>query len=179
MTPIAHISAGVVGAFFLDTFVFHRPLTPETLELAVGLSLLPDLDAVVVVARKRNWPPRERNGHHLSFTHTPLFYLVVALMLSPFWSIRGVVFFGVLAMLHLSLDSWATDDGIMWLWPHTDEQYALLPVPIRDEDVYGWRYYRRHYFQERQHAAWAEVGLAVMGVAVVAATVAPALGHLG
>jgi membrane-bound metal-dependent hydrolase YbcI (DUF457 family) len=129
LTPIAHISAGVVGAFFLDTFVFHRPLTPETLELAVGLSLLPDLDAVVVAARKRNWPPRERNGHHLSFTHTPLFYLVIALILAPFLSVRGMVFFGALAMLHLVLDSWATDDGIMWLWPLPTNNTRCCPCP--------------------------------------------------
>ena len=174
MTPIAHISAGVVGAFLLDTFVFHRPLTPATLELAVGLSLIPDLDAPLVSALKRKWPPRERNDHHTSFTHTPLFHLAVVLILSPFLSIRGAVFFTALALLHLALDSWATDDGIMWLWPHTDRQYALLPVPIRDEDVYGWRYYRRDYFQERRRAAWAEVGLAALGLAVVAATLAPA-----
>jgi len=173
LTPIAHIGAGVVGAFLVDTFVFHRPLTTETLALAVGLSLLPDLDAPVVAALKRDWPPREKNDHHSSFTHTPLFYLVMALMLAPFVSIRGVVFFGVLVTIHLALDSWATDDGIMWLWPHKDKQYALLPVPVRDDDVYGWHYYRRYYFQQRQHAAWAEVGLAAMGLLVILLTLGP------
>lgn len=170
MTPIAHIGAGVVGAFLLDTFVFHRPLTTETLALSVGLSLLPDLDAPVVAALRGNWPPKERNDHHSSVTHTPLFYLAIALMLVTFVSIRGGAFFGLMAMIHLALDSWATDDGIMWLWPHKDKQYALLPVPVRDDDVYGWRYYGRYYFQEHRPAAWAEVGLAIMGLAVVAFT---------
>jgi hypothetical protein len=167
LTPIAHIGAGVVGALLLDTFVFHRPLSAETLGLAVGLSMLPDLDAPIVAAMKRNWPPKERNDHHTSFTHTPFFFLALALILAPFLPVRGVVFFGALTMLHLALDSWATDDGIMWLWPRTDKQYTLLPVPIRDDDLYGWRYYRCHYFQERRQAAWAEVGLAVAGLAVI------------
>jgi membrane-bound metal-dependent hydrolase YbcI (DUF457 family) len=173
LTAIAHIGAGVVGAFLLDTFVFHQPVTTETLALAVGLSLLPDLDAPVRAALKRNWPCRERNDHHSSFTHAPFFYLTIALMLVPLLSVRGVTLFSVLAMIHLILDSWATDDGIMWLWPHKDRQYALLPVPVRDDDVYGWRYYRYHYFQERRHAAWAEVGLVGMGLVLIACVLLP------
>jgi hypothetical protein len=179
LTPIAHISAGVVGAFLLDSLVFHRPPSAETLELAVGLSLLPDLDAPLVAALKGEWPPKGRNEHHQSFTHTPLFYLAAALLLAPLVSTRGVVFFAALALLHLALDSWATDDGIMWLWPHTDVQYALLPVPARDADAFGWRYYRHLYFQERRRAAWAEVGLTAMGLGVALLTLMPALGALG
>ncbi len=171
LTPIGHIGAGVVGALLLDTFVFHRPPTTETLSLAVGFSLLPDLDAPVVAALRGNWPLRRRNDHHTSFSHTPLFYVVMALMLAPFVTPRGVVFFLSLTLLHLALDSWATDDGIMWLWPHTDTQYALLPVPLRDEKVYGWRYYRYYYFQVRQRAAWAEMGLAAMGLGTILITV--------
>lgn len=178
MTPIGHIGAGVVGALFLDTFIFQRPPTTETLGLAVGLSLLPDLDAPVVAALKRNWPPRERNDHHTSFTHTPFFYLAMVLMLAPFLPVRGVAFFGLLTMLHLALDSWATDDGIMWFWPHNDRQYALLPVPIRDDDVYGWRYYRHYYLQEHRHAVWAEMGLAVMGLAIFLARLLSSRGSL-
>ncbi len=179
MTPIAHIGAGVVGAFILDTFVFHRPLTTETLGLAVGLSLLPDLDAPVVAALRENWPLRRRNDHHTAFTHTPFFYLAIAIMLAPFLSARGVVFFVLLTMFHLALDSWATDDGIMWFWPHTNRQYALLPIPIVvDDDLYGWRFYRHHYFKERRHAAWAELGLAAIAMAVIAVTLLPLPGGL-
>ena len=170
MTPIGHIGAGVVGAFLLDTLIFHRPPNTETLSLAVGLSLIPDLDAPVVAALRGNWPLRRRNDHHTSFTHTPFFYLAITLMLAPFVPIRGVVFFGVLTMLHLALDSWATDDGIMWLWPYTENQYALLPVPIRDDDFYGWRFYRHHYLQKRRHAVFTEIALAATGLMVVTLT---------
>jgi len=52
LTPIAHISAGVGRRFLLDSFVFHRPPSAETLGVAVGLSLLPDLDAPLVAALK-------------------------------------------------------------------------------------------------------------------------------
>lgn len=179
MTFVAHIGAGVVGALLLDTFLFHRPLTTETLELAVGLSLLPDLDALVVVALKRNWPLGEgKNEHHTSFTHTPFFYLALASLLAQFLSVHWVIFFVALTLLHLALDSWATDDGIMWLWPHTEKQYALLPVPVRDDDIYGPRFYGRYYFKERQPAAWAEVGLALMGLTVAVVTLAPRLSGL-
>ena len=176
MTFIAHIGAGVVGAFLLDTFLFHRPLTTETLGLAVGLSLLPDVDALAVAALKRNWPLGEgKNEHHTSFTHTPFFYLALAIVLAQFLPARWVLIFSALTLLHLALDSWATDDGIMWLWPHTERQYALLPVPARDEDIYGPRFYGRYYFEERRPAAWAEVGLALMGLGVAVSTLAPLL----
>jgi len=172
LTPIAHVGAGVIGAFLLDTFVFHRPLTTETLGLAVGLSLLPDLDAPMVAALRGNWPLRRRNDHHTSVTHTPFFYLAITIALAAFLPSRMAVFFGVLTMLHLALDSWATDDGIMWLWPHTDQQYALLPVLIRDDEYYGWRFYRYHYLQKRRHAVRAEMALAVAGLIVVASVLA-------
>ncbi len=167
LTPIGHIGAGVFGAFLLDTLIFHRPPTTETLGLAVGLSLIPDLDAPMMAAHRGNWPLRRRNDHHTSFTHTPLFYLAISIILASFLPIRGVVFFGTLTLLHLALDSWATDDGIMWLWPHTNRQYALLPVPLRDDQIYGWRYYRYHYLRERQRAVWTEIGLAAAALVVV------------
>jgi hypothetical protein len=168
LTFIAHIGAGVVGAFLLDTLVFHRPLATETLGLAVGMSLLPDMDSLVVAALKRNWPfGAGKNEHHSSFTHTPFFYLAMASVLAQFVPARWVVFFVALTLLHLALDSWATDDGIMWLWPHTERQYALLPVPVRDDDIYGPHFYGRYYFEERRPAAWAEVGLVIMGLLVI------------
>jgi hypothetical protein len=173
LTPIGHIGAGVVGALLLDTFVFHRPPTAETLGLTIGLSLLPDLDAPIVAVLRKNWPPKRRNDHHASFT--PFFYLAIGLMLTPFLPVRSVVLFTMLTMLHLALDSWATDDGIMWLWPHTNRQYALLPVPLRDNDLYGWRYYRYHYFQMRRRAAWAEMWLAMLGLGLIAASFLPML----
>jgi hypothetical protein len=171
LTPVAHIGAGVVGAFLLDTFVFHRPPSGETLALAAGLSLLPDLDTLAVAALKRNGSFKERNDHHTSFSHTPLFYLGLALIMALFVPQRIVVFFGVLSLLHLGLDSWATDDGIMWLWPHSEQQYALLPVPVRDDDVYGWRYYRHYYLQERRPAAWTEIGLGMLGLGLTLVTI--------
>jgi hypothetical protein len=173
LTPIAHIGAGVVGAFLLDTFIFHRPLSTETLALAAGLSLLPDLDTLAVAALKRNRSLKERNDHHTSFSHTPLFYLGLALILALFLPQRIVAFFGILSLLHLGLDSWATDDGIMWLWPHSNQQYALLPIPIRDDDIYGWRYYRHHYLQERRQAAWTEIGLGIVGLGLTLVTILP------
>lgn len=179
MTFIAHIGAGVIGACLLDTLVFHRPPTTETLGLAVGLSLLPDLDVLAVAALKRNWPfGNRKNEHHTSFTHTPFFYMAIALILAQVLPVRWVVFFVALTMLHLALDSWATDDGIMWLWPHTNRQYALLPVPVRHDDIYGPRFYGRFYFEERRPAAWAEVGLAMMGLVAAASTLAPLLAGL-
>jgi len=46
----------------------------------------------------------------------------------------------------------------MWLWPHTDEQYALLPVPARDADALAGAYYVTSTSRSAAALPWAEVG---------------------
>jgi len=149
MTLTGHIGASVAAAYVVERFVFKNEITPVSLGLAALIGTLPDLDTLLILALARNWRLRARIAHHQFFTHTPFFYLLLTLLLSLFMSTHAVVLFGLLTFLHLALDSWATDDGIMWKWPKAGNrtQYSLFPQVMHVNDAHGWEYYVRHYFR--------------------------------
>jgi hypothetical protein len=98
-------------------------------------------------------------------------YLVAALILACWASWQSVLLFVVLTLGHLALDSWATDDGIMWLYPLRRNQYALLPQPIHGGGLYGKEFYK-HYYSLR-HFLVAESALVLGGLAVTGMTFMP------
>ena len=63
VTSGAHIGAGVISAYVLSS-VMHQPVTPVMLGVAIGLSLLPDLDTIWVRARQRRQGVQGRVNHH-------------------------------------------------------------------------------------------------------------------
>jgi len=154
----------------------HQPITPATLGVAVGLSLLPDLDAIWVRASQRRRGIQGRVNHHEYVSHTPALYLIAALILACWASWQSVLLFVALTLGHLALDSWATDDGIMWLYPFRRQQYALMPQPIHGSGLYGKEFYK-HYYSLR-HFLVAEVTLAIGGLIVTWMTFAPGLFYL-
>ncbi|MDY7041540.1 MAG: metal-dependent hydrolase [Chloroflexota bacterium] len=149
MTLTGHIGASVAAAYAVEKLVFKNEVTPVSLGLAALIGVLPDLDTPLILALTKNWRLRARNAHHRFFTHTPFFYLVITLLLSLFMSIRAMMLFGTLTILHLALDSWATDDGIMWKWPQRGGhvQYSLFSRVRHVEGVHGWEYYVKYYFR--------------------------------
>lgn len=149
MTPTGHIGASIAAAYTVERLIFKNDVTPVSLGLAALIGILPDLDTPLVLALTGNWKLRTRNSHHQFITHTPFFYLLLTLLLSLFMSVRAVTLFSLLTFLHLVLDSWATDDGIMWKWPKAGDrtQYSLFPQVVHVSDVHGWEYYVRHYFR--------------------------------
>jgi len=171
VTSGAHLGAGIISAYILESFVFNRPVTPATLSLAIGLSMLPDLDALWVRARQQRRGTHGHNNHHTLPSHTPIFYLVIALAAAIGLSWQASVLFTVITLGHLVLDSWATDDGIMWLYPFRRKQYALLARPIHKGGLYGKAFYKQYY--QHWHFVVAESALLVGGLIVTGLTVMP------
>lgn len=118
-------------------------VTPLMIGVSALIGLLPDMDSLLATA-KGHRPAKGRLRHHQSVTHTPLFYLLVTLLISLVVPMQQAVLFGLLAFLHLALDSWSTDDGIMWLWPLSRRQFSLFPRDLHAGGVYGLTFYRRH-----------------------------------
>jgi hypothetical protein len=144
MTPIGHAGASIVAAYAIERCVFNNEATPVTLGLSALVGLLPDLDGLAALATNRYRPSRGRLKHHQFFTHTPLFYLVLTAALWLAGMPREAMLFGALSCGHLILDSWGTDDGIMWLWPLNRRQFGLFPRNLHAGGVHGLRFYRRH-----------------------------------
>ncbi len=172
MTSGAHIGAGVIRAYVWGA-VFNQPVTPAVVAAAVGLSLLPDLDAIAVRVRQQRQGAIGHNKHHALLTHTPLFYLAAAALLACCVAWQSVVFFLVITVGHLMLDSWATDDGIMWLYPFRRKQYAVLPRPIHAGGLHGIEFYKRYY--RLWHFLVAESALMMGGLLVTWTTFMPEL----
>ncbi len=164
VTGGAHVGAGVISVQVLESFVFHRPVTPMLLGAAIVLSLLPDLDTLWIRRRQRRDGIRGRNNHHTLFSHTPAFYLGAALVLACWVTWQYILLFAIVTLGHLVLDSWATDDGIMWLYPFRRKQYALLPRPIHSGELYGAAFYKQYY--RLWHFAIAEAALLAGGLFV-------------
>ncbi len=144
MTPSGHAGASIVAAYVVERCVFGNHVTPLVLGLSAVIGLLPDLDGLVMTGLGRHKPQQGRLRHHQIWSHTPLFYLGLTLLLAMVASVQQAALFGVLTLLHLVLDSWRTDDGIMWLWPFSRRQWALFPRDLHAGGAYGMRFYRRH-----------------------------------
>jgi hypothetical protein len=175
LTSGAHIGAGIISAYVLSA-ALHQPIAPVVVGAAIGLSLLPDLDAIGVRARQQRQGTVGHNNHHTLVTHTPMFYLIAAVILSCLVAWQSVVFFLVLTLGHLMLDSWATDDGIMWLYPFRRKQYALLPRPIHAGGLHGVEFYKHYY--RLWHFFVAESVFIMGGLLVTGMTFMPGMFHL-
>jgi membrane-bound metal-dependent hydrolase YbcI (DUF457 family) len=125
---IAHLPAG-----YLVTRAIARR-RPTAAELALGLfgSIAPDLDLLYFYTIDR-----QQQLHHSYWTHTPFYWLLIALALGSLALYRPVrrratdvlkyLLPGVL--LHLILDSVAAE--IRWLYPLCLSGYGLVEVPAR------------------------------------------------
>ena len=137
MTLVGHVGGSLLAACAVERGLFGRKPTPEALGVAVLMAVLPDADGLLLVVIGRAKPGRERLPHHRYPTHTPFFYLLLTLVV---WLLAGgelAVLFGVLALVHLLLDSWGTDDGVMWLWPLSDRQFSFFPTDLHAGGLFG------------------------------------------
>lgn len=165
MTPGGHVGASLVIACVVEQLVFHVTPGPEILIVGAALGNLPDLDAIIAPVLGHR-PGHQRLNHHRFVTHTPLLYGVLSLIVglfSPAWALR----LATLTLFHLVLDSWHTDDGVMWLWPLSRHQFSLWPYPAHAEGRFGWNFYRSHL--QRPLALIPEMVFSLSGMVVLLA----------
>jgi hypothetical protein len=144
MTPFGHIGGGLLVASAAEKIIFKGEFSAVTLGIVVFLSILPDMDGIPAFLSRKWRPGYTKLGHHDYITHTPIFYICFSIAV---WFIFGKelsILFILLTMTHLLLDSWATDDGIMWLWPMSKQKFSILPTNLHEGGVYGVRYYLRY-----------------------------------
>ena len=168
MTFAGHIGGSLAITYVMQQYAFGHKVTPKVLGLGMLIGLLPDLDTLLALAIGCWQPGNNQLLHHRYVTHTPLFYLLLALGLWTVTSFEFAVLFAALTLGHLLLDTWGTDDGIMWLWPASKRQLGILTAHLHTGGVYGLSYYRR-YLQSWQTII-PELLLLVIGIGIVVKT---------
>jgi len=144
MTLFGHIGGGLLVAGAAEKLMINADFSAVTLGIVVFLSILPDLDGILAYLFRKWKPGVKRLNHHDYFTHTPILYLCLSIAI---WFGIGKDFsilFILLIMTHLILDSWGTDDGIMWLWPASKRKFSILARNLHEGGLYGMSYYRRY-----------------------------------
>lgn len=166
MTPFGHIGGGLVTGVVVEKVLFKEPLTPAAVGIIVLLSILPDLDSSLAILFKKWRPGQEKLNHHDYFTHTPLFYIsLTPLVWITLGKELGILFLTV-TLTHLLLDSWATDDGIKWLWPISQKKFSIFPHDLHEGGLYGTRYYIQ--YLRRWIVSIPEAALFIGGILIVA-----------
>lgn len=144
MTTFAHIGGGIAVAATIQHFIFKEEIAPSTILAGAFLGLLPDLDTLFALLFGKWSPGSQMLSHHRYLTHTPIFYLLVSGII--WWVVdwKCALLFLAVTLAHLLMDSWSTDDGIMWLWPFNFKQYSILSIDVHAGGVYGIQFYARY-----------------------------------
>lgn len=127
MTPFGHIGGGLLIAGVAEKIIAKGQFSLTTLGIALFLSLLPDLDGIPAFLFRKWRPGNKRLDHHNCVSQPPLFYLFFSIIV---WISIGKelsILFLLLTLTHLQMDSWGTDDGIMWFWPISKQKFSFFP----------------------------------------------------
>ncbi len=144
MTPFGHIGGGLLVAVTAEKMLFKEEFSAAAVGMVIFLSILPDLDVIIAFIFGSWKPGVKKLDHHDYVTHTPIFYICISI---PVWLAIGVqqaILFLLITLTHLLLDSWRTDDGIMWLWPVSKRKSSIFPRDLHEGGVYGARFYLRY-----------------------------------
>lgn len=131
MLPPGHIAGGYLAAAALLK-IAKPDLDPQHIHalLALGafFGFAPDLDVFISFVKAKSFTvPDQSFNHRYFWSHTPLPWLIVSLLIfflatDPFLKYVGLVIW-VSSWSHFLLDSLAF--GIMWLWPLSRKHFAL------------------------------------------------------
>ncbi len=144
MTPFGHLGSGLLIVSIAEKTISKGQLSPKTLGVLALLSILPDIDGALAFIIRKWQPGQEMLKHHNYPTHTPIFFLFLSILVWIIFGERISILFLILTLTHLVLDSWGTDDGIMWLWPLSSRQFSLFPINLHEGGVFGIQYYLRY-----------------------------------
>jgi hypothetical protein len=144
MTPFGHIGGGLLVAVTAEKLLFKEEFSVAAVGMVIFLSILPDLDVILAFLFGSWKPGRKKLDHHDYLTHTPIFYSGLSLAVWLAIGVQQAVLFLLITLTHLLLDSWRTDDGIMWLWPVSKRKLSIFPRDLHEGGVYGANFYMRY-----------------------------------
>ncbi len=129
MLPPGHASAGYLVAVGVVS-LFHLSLNDSTTHSLLWLGFLfgalPDLDMFLAFFKTRSWViQNDKQSHRRYVTHTPIFWLCVAVLIGAVTHSFEIFLITLCAPLsHLFLDS--IQDEIRWLWPLSKKSFRMF-----------------------------------------------------
>jgi hypothetical protein len=125
MIIMTHGAAAAVAGFACSRAVGpKKPFDRRKLAKNFFFGILPDIPLTVLVLAGQFDP--QTDFHHRWVTHTPIFWLLVSLLVMKFFSKEaGLSLLGA-TWLHLSMDWYGGADGIAFLYPFSTRQYGVL-----------------------------------------------------
>ena len=119
-----HLAAGLAVGYLLTIITGQKETWFLLFTLAMGD--LPDLDFVVFGLRNKFTLGKQSYKHRSNYLHTPIIYLLLALLTGLAWGWQwGVGLIGA-SWLHLILDSLDCSWGIKWFWPCSNTRFRLF-----------------------------------------------------
>jgi|GEM_PF-6501332 len=118
------VGVGILAYKYVPAFQDERVVL--IVLLALLFSVWPDINVA--------W--KKMNQHHHDITHYPIFPVGI-LAVAVYSSILGtenlefVIFFAILWLLHLCLDSFGVREGMLWLWPLSKKEYSVTKLSNR------------------------------------------------
>ena len=137
---------------------------------------IPDIDLFIFYFEKKKNNNSTRSTHREYFTHMPLFWIILSLIISflgslfssPFTIVTGfVILFGT--MSHFILDS--IDYGIAWLRPFSQKRFSIFPMELIKKHssheivgsvTYYWNYLKSTYL--KQATSYVEILITVVAL---------------
>ncbi len=134
MLPTGHVAAGYLTAAAILKFTnpgFSESEVGCILWFGVFFGFAPDLDIIYFFIKHKTMlvsgKDSKEDSHRKYLSHAPVLWLIPALLVvlfapSLYWKYVGLLFW-LGSWSHFVLDS--IDYGIMWLWPFSNQVYAL------------------------------------------------------
>jgi hypothetical protein len=138
----SHASYSVIANFIILKLL-GLPFGIDQFLLSALAGILPDIDEIIEFpAMIKQEISQERHRSYL--THTPVFWIVVLIILYFIVAPLTLLIFAIGLLLHFIFDSIEESKGIMWLYPFKDKFYTIIKL----KDVSSWfkYYWTRWYY---------------------------------
>jgi len=135
MIITSHGTAAVIAtATYAKISGRKAPLTLKTIGKMFFFGILPDIPLTVLVLSNKFDPLT--HYHHKWITHTPIFWLIVSLIVMLFFSRRIGLELLAATWLHLGMDWYGGADGIAFFYPFINKQYGVALSGINGPDSF-------------------------------------------
>jgi hypothetical protein len=118
------IGAGILLSIFVGN-LFGIDINAGWVLLSIVFALLPDIDMISYLLKTRIL--KMRVDDHRSFTHYPIAYIPLAIVIYFFMGVPVSVLFVFCVYFHFLHDTLWLGWGISWFWPITKRKYKMFP----------------------------------------------------